>query len=236
MDVPTIEMTAEQAREKVREFTARRRRTLTELDHSLYRGYKALSEGLRVIDADEAIRRSGVFPENYCPKIAMARADLEEVFLNHQHHHVEGQEPDHQVGFKPWSYRLSARGDVYADHSAKADALGIGRLDYFRQEGLEINVSGIESPAGDVHRASRAWFRSTYRAMVPTIPYHLRPADDEIGKYFIMWEVEKWETHVDPPAPADPFLLERIAHPIYVVVAEWNLTPLEQKLLESFRR
>lgn len=80
------------------------------------------------------------------------------------------------------------------------------------------------------------WYRREYKAAVPPIPFHLRPNGDA-SNYFILWEVEKWkEAYLPPSAPGDPFLLERIAHPIYVVVAQWDLTELEQRLLESFRR
>jgi hypothetical protein len=64
-------------------------------------------------------------------------------------------------------------------------------------------------------------------ALVPAIPPHLRPAGD-LSEYCILWEA-KWE----PVAPADPILLKQLTDNLYVVLAQWDLTPIEQSVLEG---
>jgi hypothetical protein len=63
-------------------------------------------------------------------------------------------------------------------------------------------------------------------ALVPAVPAPLRP--DDISKYFILWEAE-W----DARAPVDPLLLSRVNRTMFAVVAQWDLTPLEQRILEG---
>jgi len=63
-------------------------------------------------------------------------------------------------------------------------------------------------------------------AVVPAIPPHLRP--DELSKFYIMWEAE-WSR----AAPADPILLSRVNETMFAVVAQWDLTPIEQQILEG---
>jgi hypothetical protein len=63
-------------------------------------------------------------------------------------------------------------------------------------------------------------------ALVPTIPPHLRP--DDISKYHILWEAE-WTFN----APGDPILLSKVNDDMYAVIAQWDLTPVEQMILES---
>lgn len=63
------------------------------------------------------------------------------------------------------------------------------------------------------------------RAVVPTIPPLLRPAHPD--RYWILWEAE-WET-----VPGDPFLLRRLGCGLYMIVAQWDLTPLEQAVLAN---
>jgi hypothetical protein len=63
-------------------------------------------------------------------------------------------------------------------------------------------------------------------ALVPSIPPHLRP--DDLSKYFILWEAE-WTAK----APVDPLLLSKVNETLYAVVASWDLTPLEQRVLEG---
>jgi len=67
---------------------------------------------------------------------------------------------------------------------------------------------------------------SRSRALVPAIPAHLRP--DNLDDYCILWE-PVWEA----AAPEDPLLLKHINGPIYTVVAQWDLTPLERSILEG---
>jgi hypothetical protein len=61
------------------------------------------------------------------------------------------------------------------------------------------------------------------RSLVPTVPAHLRPDDLDSGKYHILWEASP---------PDDPLLLKQIdKSDFYVVLAQWDLTPLEQQVM-----
>lgn len=63
-------------------------------------------------------------------------------------------------------------------------------------------------------------------ALVPAVPPNLRP--DELTEYHILWEAE-WSFQ----APGDPILLSRVNEDMFAIVAQWDLTPLEQRILES---
>jgi hypothetical protein len=78
---------------------------------------------------------------------------------------------------------------------------------------------------------NEAWRKSNNHplratALVPAVPPHLRP--DDLSKYHILWEAE-WKFQ----APGDPILLSKINDDMYAIVAQWDLTPLEQRVLES---
>ncbi len=64
------------------------------------------------------------------------------------------------------------------------------------------------------------------RAAVPQIPPQHRPKS--LDGYHILWEA-KWEA-----VPADPMLLRRLdgSH-LFAVVAQWDLTPVEQAVLRG---
>jgi hypothetical protein len=66
--------------------------------------------------------------------------------------------------------------------------------------------------------------RLNARALVPSIPPSLRPAGSLEG-YCILWEAE-WET-----VPVDPILLRPLGRDLYLVCAQWDLTPLERSIL-----
>lgn len=69
----------------------------------------------------------------------------------------------------------------------------------------------------------------TISATVPSIPAHLRPAGD-LSDYHILWEAE-WRK----AAPQDPLLLKKIkdSDKFFVILAQWDLTPLEQQVVEG---
>jgi len=62
-------------------------------------------------------------------------------------------------------------------------------------------------------------------AVVPLIPPNLRPAR-ALHRYSILFEAE-WE----PVPPTDPLLIRHLHGGLYVVLAAWNLTPLEKAVL-----
>jgi len=63
------------------------------------------------------------------------------------------------------------------------------------------------------------------RALVPMIPPKFRPTA-KLSNYHIMFEAV-WK----PVPPVDPFLLKHLGGTLYVVLAQWDLTPLEQAVL-----
>jgi len=66
-------------------------------------------------------------------------------------------------------------------------------------------------------------------ALVPFMPPSVRPRRG-LSTYHILFEVENWTQY-----PADPFLLKHITGWLFVVVAEWELTELERRLLSGLR-
>lgn len=61
-------------------------------------------------------------------------------------------------------------------------------------------------------------------ASVPLIPVHLRPRK-AIEKYHVLWEAD-WDQY-----PVDPYLLRRFGQDAWVVVAVWDLTPVERAVM-----
>jgi hypothetical protein len=62
---------------------------------------------------------------------------------------------------------------------------------------------------------------------VPHIPPACRPKFG-LHNYHILFEVQEWKAY-----PVDPFLMRRVMGNLFVVEAEWDLTPLEVELLSS---
>lgn len=240
MNVPLIDIDREAARVKVQEFTAKKRKQLTEMDRALLKGYRALSEGLTLIDVNNAVKRGGVFEETGLPKIALARPDAEVCVFNFQSTYRR-DEKEWYGQFKAAREISSAArdplmGKFWADWKSSPDEWRAQNHwhELLRQRGyvIELALEVIPAPPDEVARR-RTLNRADYTTLVPETPLQFRP--DNPDDYLVLWDVKEWTRYEYHSAPADPLLLERIAHPVYVVVAQWDLTELEQKLLESFR-
>lgn len=70
------------------------------------------------------------------------------------------------------------------------------------------------------------WHTGRKVASVPLIPVHLRPKK-AIDKYHILWEAD-WDQY-----PVDPYLLRRFGEDAWLVVAAWDLTPVERAVMSS---
>lgn len=68
--------------------------------------------------------------------------------------------------------------------------------------------------------------KHNFRALVPPVPPQFRP--ERLENYHILWEAE-WAKC----PPLDPILLKQISATVYLVVAQWDLTPVERAVLEG---
>ena len=80
----------------------------------------------------------------------------------------------------------------------------------------------VDTMPREINPRTRQW---QYAAIVPSVPPQYRPKAD-LSNYHILWEAE-WTR----AAPRDPALLKHAGGWIYVVLAVWDLTPLEQAVL-----
>lgn len=84
MDLATIEMPVEQAKERLKEYQKALAVQRTEQDTRIAAGYRVLARGLPVIRLTDSIHRGGYF-DNGLPKIAIARADSQDCWVEHEH-------------------------------------------------------------------------------------------------------------------------------------------------------
>lgn len=208
MNVPRMTMPKAHAKRMLREY---RRRLLKKNDEelrSVAEGLKWMARGRAVINLGEAIRGGGFFPEGL-PKLAICRSDQRAVEIS-----WHGNNPiAHYRAVRGWPRR--------------------GRVPM----GLEVDVDMGQGHRKTEHRDGQNWWRTlTGKAMVPLVPPDaLRQANTgttALGRFFTLWEVEKWE--VVPPR--DPLLLQRLGGDLYVVLAEWELTELERAVIAGTRR
>lgn len=74
-------------------------------------------------------------------------------------------------------------------------------------------------------------------AMVPLVPPDALEAagNPSLRKCYTLWEVEQWQEKTRVLPDRDPFLMQHLGGPLYVVLAEWNLTDLERAVMTGRR-
>ena len=70
------------------------------------------------------------------------------------------------------------------------------------------------------------------RAVAPIIPPQYRPPF-KLENYHLLWEVDRWT--VNPQPRRDPALLKHVGGDMYAVLAVWDLTELESRILGLLR-
>lgn len=201
-----IEMSVPAARAKVAEYVRAVRDRHHAEDVAILRGYRALAKGHTVIDLPHVIGLGGTF-DNGLPRLGVATS-------SHQFVWVERTD-EGGVSFLPrqhWDMTSRMTKDCF-------------RLPSHTLEAME------RPQVADMWR--RHPWNGNFRAMVPHVPPALRPMHSLNG-YATLFEVDKWE--LDPKAPADPALLKHIGGDLYAVLATWDLTPLEQSVLNGRTR
>lgn len=172
-------------------------------DEQLMQSYREMARGQRILNVNSVIGAAGLSKDKLLPLIAIAGADWEYCFLRTENSTVSFVKDS----WPRWNYTT-------------------GR---YTSPAVSIPRSNLPSELWNSHWRSQNNKVSVDRckALVPAIPAHLRPAGD-LSKYHILWEAN-WEV----TAPVDPLLLRHVAGPIYSVLAQWDLTPLEQSILEG---
>lgn len=176
-------------------------------DEILMLSYKELAKGQRIINVADVIIKAGLNAQQL-PKVAIAGADWKFAHISHEHGCIVFCEDFNSQ----WDYRR----------------------DRFKQEKGRRVISYLAT-GFHANLTNSAWRNSNNfpslnghtRAMVPSIPVHLRPTGD-LSEFRILWEAE-WKTE----APRDPILLRHIAGNMHSVLAQWDLTPLERDVLEG---
>lgn len=192
MMITTLQVPRHQAWKAFQQYRVAVRARHSKEDEALMRGYRALSQGQKVLDLIQVMVEAGVDAQGR-PRLAICRADAPTVFCRRQ-----------LDGAASFSTERLARANIA---SASYISLPPGTLPILLSLG-------------------QRWQSIECRAVVPTIPPPYRPAHALSG-YHILWEAA-WQG-----VPHDPFLLKRLATNLYVVLAQWDLTPLEQAVLRS---
>jgi len=112
---------------------------------------------------------------------------------------------------------------VYAD---SGDWVFTDILDSVNRGAL-VGKHSLRVPNGARDEQGRAAYVRGAKTVVPIIPPKHRPRRHRIRGFHIVWEVEKW----DPTPPVDPALVRHIRGDLWSVVATWDLTELERRVL-----
>jgi hypothetical protein len=170
-------------------------------DYALMESYRAMAQGQRIVNVASVMHAAGR-DSKQLPKLALAGADWKECWLN-------------------WSYR-----DRF-EFSKERWGASVLRNSYQNgATGFPLHTFGAELQNA-TWRKSNNYPALPAKAIVPSIPLHLRPAGD-LSEYHLLFE-PVWEA----AAPVDPILLKHVHGYMYAVLAQWDLTDIERSVLEG---
>lgn len=172
MNLTTLEISPDEAKERLVEYEASLRHDRNAEDEAIAAGYRAAARGLPIIQLSKVIAAGGVFG-NGLPRLAVIRADATECWCSVERASFGGQTTAFTFYDDPIARNLGA---LVGAHSVRVTA-------------------DIVSPASSFNR----WRRG--HTIVPSIPPRHRPNRTRIHTRHILWEVEEWSMVV-PKDPA----------------------------------
>jgi hypothetical protein len=170
-------------------------------DQALMESYRAMARGQRIVNVASVMHAAGL-DKQQLPKLALAGAHWKECYLT-------------------WSYR---------DRFEFSEDRWAGSL---RGGQYTNGTTGFPLHTFTANLQNQVWRKSNnhpvlpVKAVVPSIPLHLRPSGD-LREYHILFE-PVWA----PAPPVDPILLKHVHGYMYAVLAQWDLTDIERSVLEG---
>lgn len=219
MNVATITMEPDAAREKLRALRRQLHRRADAEYEALASGYEALIEGRPVLSLEGAIHGGG-FDEQDRPRLAVGRADRRQV-----HFRWNTNTPQATFSTQQNSTRL-------IDSMVRSVDMGRNTTHTRAPYRWEIRDHG--------HRPTDRFLTLTRGyALMPIVPAEvvsLIGGGSNLRLFFTLFEVEAWASEPILAKPdIDPYLLRHLGGDLYAVVAEWELTDLERLVMVGRR-
>lgn len=202
MNVETITMPREQARQQLRAYRAQLHKRADAEYEAIATGLQAMADGYPVILLSQSIAAGG-FDTRGRPNLAIARADRRQV-------------------------RFSWAGNGRTDCTfSTIPRWGRGSSASGRDLLITVDLHTRPAEAGDLWRGEGYAMVPLIPATVRQSARRFR-AD----RRFILWEVEAWaDREIGARPDRDPFLLHHLGGDAYAVEAQWDLTPLERAVM-----
>jgi hypothetical protein len=215
MELPTIEMNQAEARKRYQQYRKAivekygSQKEARDADRALLRAYRELGNGVRVLDLVKALQLGGT--------VTVMDGDRRTILPALAICRADAK----------WcACTYFSTGSLLFQESDDEFHRPDTRV---RKNKKDVRVGKATLPSWPPR--SQNSYRTQYRgrAMVPEVPLPLHPKHG-LGNYHILWEAE-WE----PIPPVDPVLLQHLGGDLYAVLAQWDLTPIEQAVLRGLR-
>lgn len=205
MEIESVDMTIEEAENAYKKYAELVKIREEKSLEILKQATYHLSQGRKVLNIFDSIKQGGV-DGNKEPKLAIGRADWGTVFFT-KHRGKSGAFGSERVGSN-WG---------------KVDSVRLP-VNYFDDEWDQIMHTWGSEPK-----------RPTVKSPIPIIPGELMP-EGKLKNYYILFEVGQWEEDLSRRRIGDdPLLLRRLSENMFVVLASWDVSPLEKAILEGLK-
>ena len=103
---------------------------------------------------------------------------------------------------------------------------------WYREKVIDVRLPSQTFAEWETEKNERGWVSIKNQEVVtnvPLVPAHLLP-EGKLENYYLLWEVDEWRVIAKA---VDPFLLKRINANTFIVLAEWDVTEVEQIVMRG---
>lgn len=207
MQIEQLALPKQKAQREWETYKQEIRESKTQFNKDMLALYAHMKHGGKVLDLWESVKLAGLNVDGD-PKLAITNADSPKVRF---------------VKNYTWttpSTTVSDGGAFYpVDYSWR------------KRENQKIRISQQFFPSEWPKDQNGNIVRKEIETVTPIIPARIMNVlrSHNLANYHILWEVEKWQ----PIPPKDPILLKRISPNMFLILATWDLTPLERAVIRG---
>jgi hypothetical protein len=216
MEVEQLAISKKKAEEEYQTYKEELRLSKTQFNEDMRVIYAHMRHGGKVIDVWESMKLAGLNKDGD-PKLAIVRANSPKVRferrINSRYATLNGQ-------------------TGYLDLISEGGAFYLQKTNGRWSPNWELDVKIPKDFCPDwTKKQDGQYIRRAVETVTPIIPARLMNPlrSHKLENYHILWEVDEWKL----VPPKDPMLLKKVTPNMFLILAHWDLSPLERAVIRG---
>jgi hypothetical protein len=216
MEIEQLAISKQKAEKEYQTYKEELQLSKTQFNLDMKALYAHMRHGGKVIDVWESMKLAGLNKDGD-PRLAIVRADSSKVRFQR---------------------RINQRYTTLNGQTGYLDLINEGGAFYFQKKNGKWSPNweiDVKIPNGFFpewpKKQDGQYIKRQVETVTPIIPARLMNPlrSHKLKNYYILWEVDEWKLI----PPKDPMLLKKVTPNMFLILAHWDLSPLERAVIRG---